>query len=104
MRLNLLLASAALATVAICAPATQTRAQHAVPADLQREAAAILESAYKANEPGAAAIVMRGGQVIWAGGRGLADLESGRTITPQTVFRTGSITKQFVAAPGWSSA
>ena len=98
MRLNPFVASVALGMLSITAPAMEARAQQTEPADLQREAAAILDSAYKANEPGAAAIVMRGGEVIWAGGRGLADIESGKPITPQTVFRTGSITKQFVAA------
>ena len=70
----------------------------AQPADIAAEAEAILAAAYEPDRPGAAAIVMRGGHVVWSGGRGLADLETRRPITPATVFRTGSITKQFTAA------
>ena len=75
-------------------------ATHAIaqPADVAVEADAILKKAYAADGPGAAAIIMRGGEVIYKGGQGLADIESGRAITPATVFRTGSITKQIVAA------
>jgi CubicO group peptidase (beta-lactamase class C family) len=43
-------------------------------------------------------VVTRGGQTIYTAGRGLADVEARRPITPQTVFRLGSITKQFTAA------
>jgi len=70
----------------------------AQPADIAAEAEAILAAAYRPDGPGAAAIVMRGGEVVWSGGRGLADLETRRPIAPATVFRTGSITKQFTAA------
>lgn len=90
MRLSHLLAGIVCATAWVSASAQ--------PSDFSAEADAILEAAYRADQPGAAAIVMRGGEVIWSGGRGLADIDSKRPITPATVFRTGSITKQFVAA------
>ena len=88
-----LLESVALAAwlVAPAAAAAQT-------SDIGEQADAILAAAYADDQPGAAAIVMRGGEVVWSGARGLADIDTGRAITPQTVFRTGSITKQFVAA------
>ncbi len=70
----------------------------AQPADLAARANAILEAAYPADAPGAAAIVTRGGRTVFAAGRGLADIEARRPITPDTVFGLGSITKQFTAA------
>lgn len=61
-------------------------------------AEAVLAESYPADGPGAAVVVMRGGKVIYAGGRGLADVAGKRAIAPDTVFRLGSITKQFTAA------
>lgn len=57
-----------------------------------------LEAAYAADEPGAAAIVARGDEVLYLDARGAADLEHGIAIEPGMVFRLGSITKQFSAA------
>ena len=67
-------------------------------ADFKAEADAILNAAYPADGPGAAVIVTRGGDVLYAAGRGLADVEKRRPITPDTAFRLGSIVKQFTAA------
>ena len=80
------------------AASTQPAVQAAQPADFSTRADAILAAAYPADGPGAAAIVTRGGRVVYAGGRGLADVEGQRPITADTVFRLGSITKQFTAA------
>jgi CubicO group peptidase (beta-lactamase class C family) len=70
----------------------------APPADLRAKADAILEASFPADGPGAAVIITRGGQTLYAAGRGLADVQARRPITPDTVFRLGSITKQFTAA------
>src|SRR5262245_24714360 len=48
--------------------------------------------------PGAAVGVRRGDQAPYLAGFGLADVEWGTAITPDTVFRIGSVTKQFTAA------
>ena len=53
---------------------------------------------YPADGPGASVVVSEGGKIVYQGGRGLADLDAKRPVTPQTVFRIGSITKQFAAA------
>ena len=83
----------AAATLAIAAaPAA------AVPADLRERVDALLEQAIPADGPGVAVIVTDDGETVYAGGRGLADVEAGRPVTPRTVFRLGSITKQFTAA------
>jgi D-alanyl-D-alanine carboxypeptidase len=48
--------------------------------------------------PGVCIGVARGGQVLFAKGYGKADLENDVTVTPESVFRIASITKQFTAA------
>jgi D-alanyl-D-alanine carboxypeptidase len=70
----------------------------APPADVLVQADAIVEAAFPADGPGAAVIITFRGETLYARGRGLADIETGRPITPATVFRLASITKQFTAA------
>jgi len=57
-----------------------------------------LNAAYPADGPGATAIVVKDGEVLFQGARGMADLELGVPLTADHVFRLGSITKQFTAA------
>jgi len=47
---------------------------------------------------GAAVVVLRGGAVVFAKGYGRANLELAAPVTTKTVFRIGSLTKQFTAA------
>ena len=47
--------------------------------------------------PGVALAVVRGGKVIKATGYGVADLENQVPVTPDTVFKIGSVSKQFIA-------
>jgi CubicO group peptidase (beta-lactamase class C family) len=70
----------------------------AVPADFQAEADAYVKAAWPADGPGGAVIVTEHGRVVYAAGQGLADVDAKSAITPETVFRLGSITKQFSAA------
>lgn len=70
----------------------------APPADLKAKADAIVEAAFPADGPGGAVIITRGGETLYTGARGLADVEARRPITPDSIFRLGSITKQFTAA------
>ncbi|HYG30199.1 MAG TPA: serine hydrolase domain-containing protein [Allosphingosinicella sp.] len=74
------------------------RAASAQPADLRARADEILESAYPADGPGAVVVVTRGGRTVYTAGRGLADVEAGTPIRADSLFRLGSITKQFTAA------
>lgn len=62
-----------------------------------RDAMAYLDQAYEADEPGGAIIVVEKGEVILREGYGLANMELNVPITPESVFRIGSITKQFTA-------
>lgn len=47
--------------------------------------------------PGCAVGVAREGKVLLTRGYGMADLETGTPITPQTIFESGSVAKQFTA-------
>jgi CubicO group peptidase (beta-lactamase class C family) len=52
---------------------------------------------YKADEPGAAVLVLRDGKPILRKAFGMADLEQAVSMRPEHVFEIGSITKQFTA-------
>lgn len=52
---------------------------------------------FKAGEPGATIIVTKAGQPVFRKAYGLADVAKGQTMTPDTVMRIASITKQFTA-------
>jgi len=47
--------------------------------------------------PGASVLVMRDGNVVLKKGYGLADIEKNVPVKPETIFRIGSITKQFTS-------
>lgn len=87
-------AACALAAIAAMLPL----ALHAASQQAIEDAKAILGAAYKSGEPGAAVIVTENGKVILREGLGAANLELGVPVSPVTVFRVGSITKQFTAA------
>src|SRR5258705_7505281 len=52
----------------------------------------------KLGSPGCALAAARDGKIIYEKGYGLANIEEGVSITPQTVFDIGSTSKQFTAA------
>ena len=81
---------AVLATPALCQPlsaSTQTAIDKAMQASI--------DSGWTA---GGAVAVMRHGKVVFSRGYGMANLETATPATPDTVFRIGSLTKQFTAA------
>src|SRR4029077_3739685 len=51
----------------------------------------------KKQVPGCAVMVRHNGKVVLLRGYGIANLEHGVRVTPQTVFQSGSIGKQFTA-------
>ena len=57
-----------------------------------------LQDNYPSDGPGAALLVARGDQVLFRGARGEASVELGVPLKPDSVFRIGSVTKQFAAA------
>jgi D-alanyl-D-alanine carboxypeptidase len=63
--------------------------------DAVKQMDALLATAYKADAPGAAVIVVKDGKPLLRKGYGMANLELGVPIRPYMVFRIGSMTKQF---------
>ena len=57
-----------------------------------------LTETYPSDRPGAAVVVMEKGEIVHQSGYGLANVELGVPITNDTIFRVGSVTKQFTAA------
>ena len=54
----------------------------AAPADFAARADSFLKSAYAADAPGVAVIVVDDGKVVYSGGQGLADVPAGRSRRP----------------------
>jgi len=67
-------------------------------AELARQAGELIAHNYRADAPGAAILVARGDTILFRAARGEADLEHHVRLRPDSVFRIGSVTKQFVAA------
>lgn len=47
--------------------------------------------------PGMIGVIVHGEEVVWQGALGVADLETGRPVTHDTLFRVGSISKTFLS-------
>jgi len=58
----------------------------------------LLSARYAPAAPGAAVLVARKGAIILRKGYGMANLEHGVAVSPQTVFRLASVSKVFTAA------
>ena len=84
--------------LAVAIGALFASAAAAVPKGFQAKTDAYLRSVYPADGPGAAVIVVEHGKVVYLTGQGLADVANKHKIEPNTVFRLGSLTKQFTAS------
>jgi len=60
--------------------------------------AAVREAMDRTNTPGVAVGVVHYGEVLLSKGFGLANIETGSTVTTETMFQSGSVGKQFTAA------
>ena len=76
-------------------PPAATRAPAATGDTVDRFVRAEME---RMHIPGVALAVVRGGRAIKVAGYGTADLENGLPVTPRSVFKIGSLSKQFLAA------
>src|SRR5262245_39390749 len=65
---------------------------------MNRKFEVAIESLVDRGGPGVAVAVQHGDQAPYLAGFGLADVEWGVAVTRDTVFRIGSVTKQFTAA------
>ncbi|MCX4247553.1 serine hydrolase [Paraliomyxa miuraensis] len=78
--------------------ATAPAEEDDLPARLERLSARLEEARVRGHIPGMAVAVVKGDEVIFAEGFGLADLKTKRPVTPKTVFAVGSTTKAFTSA------
>src|SRR5690242_2552197 len=87
------------AVIALCLTLAATSAAQTKPAtdDLQAKVDERLNALVKANQFSGAVLIARDGRVLVSKGYGMANLETETPNTPQTIFRLGSITKQFTA-------
>ncbi len=89
--------SVLLAFLALCDQASPRPTPTAADDALAAKIDAVMAAVYKPGEPGAAVIVRKDGRTVLRKGYGMADLELGVPVSPDMVFRLGSITKQFTA-------
>ncbi len=66
--------------------------------DLNALESVINEELQQTRTPGAAISIVRGNRLIFAKGFGVANVETGAAVTPDTLFRLGSTTKMFTGA------
>lgn len=76
----------------------QAVARPADDAALQRQAAVLLAEDIASSAPGASVLIAQDDQVLFRAARGSASLELGVPLSPDQVFRIGSLTKTFTAA------
>lgn len=88
---------AALAALTIAVPAVSALRPIA-PGDEARIDAAAKQEVDSGRIAGAAVAILRDGNLVFAKGYGQANLELGAPVSTKTVFRIGSLTKQFTAA------
>jgi D-alanyl-D-alanine carboxypeptidase len=83
---------------AVCFCLSLPALAHAVPQDVPGSPYdAVLKRAVRAGGPGAAAVVVVDGKILYRQAYGMANLELGVPLQPDMVFRLGSVTKQFTA-------
>lgn len=86
-----------IAALLMLAGSTAAPARQTEQADPIAVIADIAEAAYGGDEAGAAISIVENGELIWAEGFGMADLEWQIPVTPYTSFRIGSVSKPFTA-------
>lgn len=84
--------------LAVAAVAANAQSPNPIPPDSSRAADEFVKAEMKKRRiPGLAIAVLRGGKPIKVQGYGLANIESGIRVNPDTVFQIQSVTKQFTA-------
>ncbi len=92
------LALVLLAFIFLCAPADIVQAFQAYThTDLTDNVDQLFKQWDRNDSPGAALGIFKDGRIIYARGYGMANLEYNIPLTPQSVFRIASISKQFTA-------
>ena len=80
--------------IALAAPAF---AQHPA-GDFREFEKTVSSEMAETNTPGAAVAIVRGDHVVYAKGFGVSNVETGSPVTPDMLFRAGSVTKMLTAA------
>jgi len=81
--------------IALCMASGQQREKTPTPiADLRNAIEAVL---HETRTPGAAVVIVSRDKVEWMVGLGKADVVANKPVTPETLFRIGSISKSFAA-------
>ena len=81
--------------IALCMASGQQREQTPAPiAGLRNAIEAVLQ---ETRTPGAAVVIVSRDKVEWMAGLGKADVAANKPVTPETLFRIGSISKSFAA-------
>lgn len=88
----------AIVGIACILPASAWAGSPATTASVTRYTKHMMAEFYGADAPGAAVLVARGDKILYQGARGLADVKTDTPLTADSVFRIGSISKQFAAA------
>ncbi len=70
----------------------------ALASDLEQDINALLTAMYPDNAPGVSVILAKGDDILYRQGHGIANMEHDIAISPEMVFRLGSLTKQITAA------
>ena len=79
------------------AAAAPAKAKSAAPISADKQLDALFKDWNSPNTPGASVAVIQHGKLIFAKGYGIANLEYGVPIKPDTVFHVASVSKQFTA-------
>jgi CubicO group peptidase (beta-lactamase class C family) len=96
--MRLLFAALALAAIGFAASAQAAGEKATKPAaTLEELDKRLAETFTKAKVPGASVTIIEGGQIVLTKGYGYADLKTKKPVTPETVFRAGSISKSITA-------
>jgi CubicO group peptidase (beta-lactamase class C family) len=82
--------------IVMAGPASRQSAP-ATPASLEKQIDAIFKEWDSPNKPGASVAVIQKGKIVFAKGYGIANLEYGTPIKPDTIFHVASVSKQFTA-------
>lgn len=96
------LSVAALAVVFVClgvfaARAADEEKPKPAAASLEELDKRLAEAFAKGKVPGASVTIIEGGQIVLTKGYGYADVKAKKPVTPETVFRAGSISKSFTS-------
>ena len=76
---------------------TSTVCSQSIPDSMSRKIDSLFKTWANTNSPGCAIGIVRNDSLIYAKGYGMANLEYGIPVTPETIFHMASVSKQFTA-------